>query len=65
MLFLTRKCLAILLAIPVGFAAPTHPTSHTNLTNVLERPISGRGVSGYRNAAYFTNWLVVNEQWRF
>ena len=59
MLSWTKKHLALLLAIPAVFAAPTHPTSHTNLTTALLQPIAGRDVSGFRNAAYFVNWLVV------
>lgn len=59
MLSWTKKHLALLLAIPAVFAAPTHPTSHTNITTDLLEPIAGRGVSGFRNAAYFVNWLVV------
>jgi chitinase len=65
MLSWTKKHLALLLAIPAVFAAPTHPTSHTNLTTALLQPIAGRDVSGFRNAAYFVNWLVVvNDQAR-
>ncbi|KFZ10555.1 hypothetical protein V502_08064 [Pseudogymnoascus sp. VKM F-4520 (FW-2644)] len=58
MLSWTKKHLALLLAIPAVFAAPTHPTSHTNVTTALLHPIAGRGVSGFRNAAYFVNWAI-------
>ncbi|OBT98426.1 Endochitinase 1 [Pseudogymnoascus verrucosus] len=58
MLSWTKKHLALLLAIPAVFAAPTHPTSHTNLTSALLQPIAGRDVSGFRNAAYFVNWAI-------
>ncbi|KFY50799.1 hypothetical protein V495_00090 [Pseudogymnoascus sp. VKM F-4514 (FW-929)] len=52
----TKKHLALLLAIPAVFAAPsTHPTSHTNVTSELLHPIAGRAAPGYRNAAYYGN----------